>query len=203
MNKREKEIYVYTYKKVRAWFKERPASGHDFGHAKRVARYGIRLARFEGGNVFLLALTGLLHDVGRAVEHQFPNKRHHELSYNLCRKWFRVDPVFRTLSRAEKLIILYAVRNHWNNVADDVWEAVILRDADKLDLFGPISIIRAKQHRGQNWERIQQDLRLVYDCWYWLRTKTAKKIASGKKYIQWSDRFYTKFLRARAKPARL
>lgn len=203
MNKREKEIYTYTYKKVKVWLKERPAPGHDFGHAERVARFAARLARAEGGNIFLATLSGLLHDIGRAVEREFPQKTHHELSYDLCREWFKADSVLKTLSRAEKFTLLYAVRNHWNNFADDFWEAILLRDADKLDLFGPVFLVRSKQHRNSNWDRIQRDFRLVYDCWYWLRTKTAIKIARGKNFIQWSDRFYAKFLRAKAKPVRL
>ncbi|MBI5729430.1 MAG: phosphohydrolase, partial [Candidatus Magasanikbacteria bacterium] len=59
MNKREREIFVYTYKKVKTWLKEHPAPGHDFEHADRVARYAIRLARRHGGNIFLSALSGL------------------------------------------------------------------------------------------------------------------------------------------------
>lgn len=203
MNTREKEIFAYTYKKVKAWFKDRPSPGHDFGHAERVTHFSVRLARAEGGNIFLSALSGLLHDVGRAIEPEFPQKTHHELSYDLCREWFRADPILNTLSRAEKLTILYAVRNHWNNFADGCWEAVILRDADKLDLFGPVFLTRAKQHHDSNWNKIQRDFRLIYDCWYWLRTKTAQKIAGGKNFIQWSDKFYAKLLRSKAKPVRL
>ena len=40
------------------------------------------------------------------------------------------------LKKAEKLVVLYAVRYHWNDAADKYKEAIILRDADKLDIYG-------------------------------------------------------------------
>lgn len=203
MTQREKTIYAYVNKKVKAWFLERPAPGHDFGHAERVAVYCQKLAKVEGGSVFLSGIIGLLHDIGRAIEKDNAGVTHHELSYNLCREWFRDDAALKTLSRTEKLNILFSVRNHWNNQADKYWEAVILRDADKLDMFGKIGLERGKKHRAGDWKILQQDFRFSYDAFYWIRTSTARKIAVGKKYIQWTDAFYKKLLRSGVKSVEL
>lgn len=201
--KKQQSLIKHTENKVRDFLKSHPAPGHDYNHADRVRRFAIRLARAHGGNIFLCALGGLLHDIGRANEHKFPNATHHEVSYELCRKWFRTDPAYAVLSNREKIIILYSIRNHWNNFADKYQEAVILRDADKLDLFGPVLLEREKQHHHSDWKRIQNDIRLVYDDFYWLRTTTAKRIARGKNFIEWTDKFYKRFLLPRAKSARL
>lgn len=201
--KEQQSIIKYTEKKVRDFLKFHPAPGHDYNHADRVRHFAIRLARAHGGNIFLCALSGLLHDIGRANENHSPKSTHHEVSYELCRNWFRNDQIYAALSGKEKIIILYSIRNHWNNFADKYQEAIILRDADKLDLFGPVLLQREKQIRNVSWRKIQNDIRLMYDDFYWLRTPTAKRIARGKNFIQWTDKFYKKFLLPRAKSAKL
>ncbi|OGH92257.1 MAG: hypothetical protein A2534_05045 [Candidatus Magasanikbacteria bacterium RIFOXYD2_FULL_39_9] len=201
--KEQKSIIKHTESKVRDFLKSNPAPSHDYGHADRVRLFAIRLAKAHGGNIFLSALSGLLHDIGRADEQKFPGITHHEISYELCRQWFRADPMYSSLSRQEKTIILYSIRNHWNNFADKYWEAVILRDADKLDLFGPILWTREKQNPSADWKKIQNDIRLIYDDFYWLRTPTAKRIAGGKNFIGWTNQFYKKLLSARIKPVEL
>ena len=201
--KKQKLIIRHTENKVRDFLKHNPTPGHDYNHADRVRHFAVRLARAHGGNIFLCALSGLLHDIGHANDGKNTNTTHHEASYELCRKWLREDPVFDYLSKQEKMIILYSIRNHWNNCTDKYWEAVILRDADKLDLFGPILLEREKQHHNRKWEEIQRDIRFMYDDFYWLRTSTAKRIARGKNFVRWTDRFYKKFLRSREKSVKL
>ena len=201
--KKQQSIIKHTEQKVRDFLKFHPAPGHDYNHADRVRKFAVRLARAHGGTIFFCALSGLLHDIGRANENHSHNTTHHEVSYELCRKWFREDPAYSVLSNKEKIIILYSIRNHWNNFADKYQEAIILRDADKLDLFGPVLSQREKQHRHRSFEKIQLDIRLVYDDFYWLRTDTAKRIARGKKFIRWTDKFYKKILLPRVKSVKL
>jgi len=75
-----------------------------------------------------------------------PDKlRHHELSYILAKEWSNQDREFDILSEEEKEEILYAVRYHWDDMAEDYPLANILRDADKLDMYGDIGVKRARE----------------------------------------------------------
>lgn len=190
--------------KVFELFEKYPVRGHNFDHAERVADYAVKIAEGEGfQEVYLCELAGFLHDIGRAAEHHTSDKRklsHHELSYELLRSWFNEDKRFKALDKEEKRALLYAVRYHWNNAADDYELAWILRDADKLDLFGERGIQRITEYRGGDLDKIKQDLRFEYDCFYWIRTQTAKSIIKDENLMQSIDAFYKNFLKNQIKP---
>lgn len=174
--KKQTEIIKYTRLKVRDFMDAHPVEGHNADHAVRVANWAVQIAKAEKTNIFLCELAGLLHDVGRAREHEIDNtKRHHELSYEVCQDWFRNDPILKQLSKKEKIILLYSVRYHWNNVADKYFEAIVLRDADKMDLFGKIGLDRNARYLKHDREKIMLHMRFRTDDMFWIRTKTARK----------------------------
>jgi len=177
--KKQQEIIKYVRAKVLSHMGKNPVEGHGVDHAVRVATWAVQIAKKEKANIFLCELAGLLHDVGRALEGSeaegsLLNKRHHELSYEICRDWFRNDEMFFELSKYEKLNLLYSIRYHWNNVADKYLEAIILRDADKMDLFGKIGIERNERFLNYDREKIMLQMRFRVDDMFWIRTKTAK-----------------------------
>ncbi len=173
--KKQQEILKYTRIKVAEFLAHNQMEGHGIEHVTRVANWAVQVAKGEKANVFLCELAGWLHDVGRAREHEGDsNKRHHELSYKICQEWFRNDVLLSELSKKEKIILLYSIRYHWNNVADKYFEAIILRDADKLDLFGKIGLDRAARYLKNNREKIMLHMRFRADDMFWLRTKTAR-----------------------------
>lgn len=177
-SKKQQELILQVKNKVVSFMGNNPAEGHGADHVARVANWAVQIARKEKANVFLCEMAALLHDVGRAIEDIENmgglNKRHHELSYEICQDWFRNDPIFSVLTNKEKLILLYSVRYHWNNAADKYQEAIILRDADKMDLFGKIGLDRNERFLNYDREKIMLHMRFRTDDMFWIRTKTAR-----------------------------
>ncbi|KKU07505.1 MAG: tRNA-specific 2-thiouridylase MnmA [Candidatus Magasanikbacteria bacterium GW2011_GWA2_45_39] len=135
----------YIETKVRRFFKVKSAPGHGIEHAERVARYARMIAQKEHESTWLCEAQGWLHDVGRTSEY-FNNpkkKTHHDLSFELLQEWFIKDKKlagFFTYHEREEL--LYNIRYHWNDGANKYKSALVLRDADKLDLLGQDGIKR-------------------------------------------------------------
>jgi uncharacterized protein len=202
--KKQTEIIKYTKHKIREFMQVHPVAGHNADHAARVASWAAQIAKAEKANVFLCELAGWLHDAGRAREHEVGNtKRHHELSYEVCQDWFRNDSVLKQLSKKEKIILLYSVRYHWNNVADKYFEAIVLRDADKMDLFGKIGLDRNERYLQYDREKIMLHMRFRTDDMFWIRTKTARKLFKKYKMFDPIFKYTVKRLQEDIKPIEL
>ena len=188
------------------WFTKCPVPAHSFRHAQRTAIFARTIARSEkGANIFLCELAGYLHDIGRVPEFlgEKPGIRHHELSYDLLRVWFK-EKSFDFLTVAEKKEILYAVRYHWNDEADGFQTAWILRDADKLDMFGHEGVRRSFSLTDKNnMEKFMVGLRLRYHALANLRTKSAKKIMTTKKLFDPIENHMRKMLKKAIVPVEL
>jgi uncharacterized protein len=205
--KEQKEIIGYARAKVLSHMGESPVGGHGVDHAIRVATWAVEIAKKEKANIFLCELAGLLHDVGRALEDidndgEF-KKRHHELSYEICQDWFRNDEVLSSLSNEEKIILLYSIRYHWNNTADKYFEAIILRDADKLDGFGKIGIKRTEEFFNFDREKIMNNLRLREHDMFWIRTNAARSYFEKHKMFEPILKYVIKKLKEEIHPVEL
>lgn len=200
------ELVTHVRTKVAALFAEKPVPAHGFDHADRVAANCVRIAEVEGyADLYIAELVGLLHDIGRVQHHYDPSKTHlghHELSYILLQEWFHKDNAFDVLTDDQKKQLLYSVRYHYNNAADDYELAYLLRDADKIDMLGDIGIKRT--HEFMNTEsEIEMDIRMKYDSFYWVKTDTAKRIIKERKLMETLDEFYMDLLRKQIDPVAL
>lgn len=202
----QQTLLHYTRKKVHDLFKKHPVPGHDFEHSQRVAEHARIIAKAEHArSVFLCELAGWLHDIGRVTEQYTKGnkKTHHELSYEMLRKWLKKDHRFDVLTKQEKLELLYAVRYHYNNMADKYDTAWILRDADKLDVFGKIGLKRTLEFYAGSDEKLNMGLRYAFEILYFFRTKTARKIMEKKQLLKPMLNFYKKYLKNKIRPVEL
>lgn len=193
----EPHIIASVREKVHALFSEFPVPAHGIEHVSRVATYAKRIAHSENAkSPFICELAGLLHDIGRVPEH-FEQKEggHHELSYLLLQQWFRNGFLAAEITDEEKKELLYGVRYHWNNMAEDYESAWILRDADKLDAFGTYGLERMLEFYGDDTKAINQDLRNHFDMYYWLKTDTAKEILIEENLLAPIEAYYRQFLK--------
>ncbi len=195
----QKQLLRYARTMVKKMMEESPVPAHGFDHALRVSKWAVIIAKAEGASIFLSELTSLLHDVGRIPEHYTAGntKRHHELSYEICQKFFRQDKNFDILSKQEKISVLYALRYHWNNMADKYQVAWILRDADKLDAFGKIGLKRMLEFANYDEKKILTDLRNRADMWLHIRTKTAQDIFKKKNLFSPLLKYQQKILKSK------
>lgn len=203
-NKNQKNLLGYVRLKVKNLFKAHPVKAHGFDHAQRVSKWAVIIAKSERVDVFLSEVAALLHDIGRIPEELPGNtKRHHELSYEMCREWFREDKVFDVLSKKEKLSILYALRYHWNDAANKYKIAWVLRDADKLDALGSIGLKRSIDFLGKSKEKVMQDLRFKGDIVMNLRSQKAISIMKNKKLFEPIRHYFHNVLRKQIEPVEL
>lgn len=207
----EQKILEHTIEKVRELFEKYPVPAHSFDHAETVAKFARQIAEQEKArSIFICEMAGYLHDIGRVPESYnlgYTNdsidqneKGHHELSYLLFSDWLREDAVLREgLTPVQKNELLYSIRNHWNNFADRYDTAWILRDADKLDLFGERGLARQLEHNAPDETRISRSIRYSFDNYFWLRTKTAREIVNEPGMVEALTTYYADFLRAQIK----
>jgi uncharacterized protein len=195
---RQKQIVNHSRNKIKKFLDKYNAPGHSFDHADRVCKFAVEIAQNEKSDIFLCEMASLFHDLGR-IENYGQSKEHSEISYEICKKWFREDKIYKNLTKQEKKIILYAVRNHQNDEANKYDVAWILRDADKLDAFGKDGLKRSLIFFKKDMKKIDLDLRLRYYNLYWLKTKTAKNILKERNLMKPIEKYYKKLLRSKIK----
>lgn len=195
----QNQLLDFAIQKATDFFAQFPVTVHGIDHALQVAKFAREIAIEEGvENVFLCELSGVLHDIGRVPEKytQGNKKTHHELSYELLKEWFAKEKVFDILSRDEKIELLYGLRYHWCDAADDYISAIILRDADKLEMFGTTGLSRMLEWYENDPVKMDKGIKMAYYCQYWIRTAAAKKRMVAGKMLEPHDEYYKKYLQS-------
>lgn len=120
-----------------------PLKSHGPDHHWRVYQYAVNLAdkldvRYDAE---VLAGAALLHDMAAYYPEQ-TGEDYHDFDHKLA------EEVLREVDfPADKIsAVLYAIANHGSDAkykkTDEPIEATLLRDADKLDVFGPVGVAR-------------------------------------------------------------
>ena len=110
--------------------------GHDFKHVTRVSHLARQIAEAEGYDAQEAAIAGLLHDVGRTIEHLKDTHAHDGAP--LARQLMND---YTDLSEEVKERIEQAIYVHSDKFTTGTLNN-ILQDADKLDGIGAIGISR-------------------------------------------------------------
>ncbi|MEM8858557.1 MAG: HD domain-containing protein [Chloroflexota bacterium] len=132
---------------------------HDYKHVDRVRGWILQIAQNEGyNNLEQVEATALLHDIGLAhVEHR---RDHAKVGAQLAAQFLQEHALF---SNQEIREIEEAIRYH-SATSGGGTLGKILRDADKMELFGAIGIMRcithsyslqdydAQQIKGETWQ---------------------------------------------------
>jgi uncharacterized protein len=129
---------------VRAKF-EHDASGHDWYHIQRVHKMAIHLQQNEGGDLELIEIAALLHDISD-----------HKMNGGILNHGGTVaaeilSELLYPVDRIEKVkAIVDGVSYKGANVPDKMCsiEGQIVQDADRLDAIGAIGIARAFSYGG-------------------------------------------------------
>lgn len=116
----------------------REIKAHDWKHAFRVRSWALKIAQREGfKETFLLEIASLLHDIGRLKEKEM-GQPHAQVSAIMAREYL-AQKEWLPADKLEE--VLYAINKH--STGGESQLVHILQDADRLDGFGAIGIVRA------------------------------------------------------------
>lgn len=181
-------------------------SGHGYNHAYRVFKIAEKISRCEKCNEKIVLVSALIHD---CIDKKLFNDTDKQIA--------KVKDFLRSINYSDVEIdeILYIITHiswsHGKNAKLDNINALIVRDADRLDGIGATGIIRAIEYGGNvgrefyDAENIGRDgkfnkitnstLSLFYDRLLLVKdnvyTKTARKIA--KERHKFMERFLEQF----------
>lgn len=111
---------------------------HCLEHTNRVVEIAKYLCQHEGGDSLVVILAALLHDVARSMEDKNKCVDHAEKGAQLARDILTKYTIPVDIINQ----VVYCIQNHRSDKQGVTLEAKILRDADKLDSLGAVSITR-------------------------------------------------------------
>lgn len=190
---------VEKYDKIRQFVTEEMKhdnSGHGLMHALRVTDNACRIAEAEGGNLHIIITAALMHDCAD-----------HKLFADINAQINKIKTLLENCGYQQTDIahILYIIQNisynKGKNAELSTLEAMIVRDADRLDALGAIGIIRTIEYGSSKgrpfysctdlWDE-NTTLNHFYDKLFKLKglihTETARKMADER------DKFMHSFI---------
>ena len=124
--------------------KDEPST-HDMSHIDRVESVCIKIHEHEGGDIEVLRLAALLHDVGIVREHN-EGGDHAEYSAEIAREFLsRAGADNDLVDHVTSCIITHRFSR---GLKAESLEAQILQDADRIDALGAIGIFRSLVSMG-------------------------------------------------------
>ncbi|PIR93878.1 hypothetical protein COT97_04095 [Candidatus Falkowbacteria bacterium CG10_big_fil_rev_8_21_14_0_10_39_11] len=176
---------------------------HDFKHVDRVRKWALRLAKNEGfQDLESVEIASLMHDIGLSQAQS--RSMHGEVGANMAVNFLSEKT---TLSPQRIDEVANAIRFHNSHRGGNGILLAILRDADMLDLFGAVGLMRAltskyskldydpENIKGETWQMTSCDfdqrfasgvgignyivdqINFQLSCDYNLNTETAKQLA--------------------------
>jgi uncharacterized protein len=141
-------VLPHHIEQIRQHVKDKFASegtGHDWYHIERVTRNALHIAEAEGGDLVLVELAALLHDID---DHKF-NGGDLEAGARTARKLLSELGVDETvIEQVTHIIATVSYKGaHVHSIPSSL-EGKIVQDADRLDAIGAIGIARAFAYGG-------------------------------------------------------
>ena len=188
-------------------------AGHDWFHIERVWKLSKKIAEKEGGNLEVIELSALLHDIADPKLHNGDETLALKISQNFLEE-IQVDA--ELIEQVLSVIKNISFKNRAEAPENPPLELQIVQDADRLDAIGAIGIARTfnfggfknnlmyhpeiKPNLGMNKEEYKKSNGTTINHFYekllllkdLMNTETAKKIASERHdfMLQFLDEFY-------------
>ncbi|WP_417746553.1 HD domain-containing protein [Rosistilla oblonga] len=116
-------------------------AGHDVDHVLRVHRVAREIQAEVGGDLFVIELAALLHDIGDAKFHD-GKERSGEFSREILGELL-VDPA--SIERVAEIVDTISFRKAADRATLSL-EAQVVQDADRLDAMGAVGIVRTIEY---------------------------------------------------------
>lgn len=148
-NEQQNNIAAETEDYVRKVFLDE-GTGHDWWHIARVRNLALKIAEVEGGNLFIIEMAALLHDLD---DWKLTKKAHQQTVHQFLTT---VNLAQKEVLKITEIIdqVSFKGASVYNNTTSK--EADVVQDADRLDAIGAIGIARAFAYGGSKG-------RLIYD----------------------------------------
>lgn len=142
---KKEEIIKKTKKFVKSkLYKE--GSGHDWWHTLRVCRLAKKIGKKEGGDLFIIEMAALLHDIS---DWKFQDDHDKSAGANIAKKWLeKFNLESKTISRIFKIIKEISFKGTGVKNKLKTLEGKVVQDTDRLDAIGAIGIARCFTYGG-------------------------------------------------------
>lgn len=154
MNEKEKAIVAKAKAYVHNLLCDE-TSGHDDLHVLRVYANAIKICAKEEGDLFVVSLASLLHDVDDYK--LFPENK----NYENARKFMGENNINSEIQNKVVHIISQVSFKGKDSVTPDSIDGRIVQDADRLDALGAIGIARCFAYGGSKGRKIYDPLEQV------------------------------------------
>ncbi|MBI4212135.1 MAG: HD domain-containing protein [Deltaproteobacteria bacterium] len=124
---------------------EKDSSGHDWPHVRRVHHHALMIAQEEGGDLLVIELAALLHDIADWKFHRGDDS----VGPHVAREWLqKMDVAPDVTEHVCSIIASMSFKGAKTISAKLTLEGQIVQDADRLDAIGAIGIARAFAYGG-------------------------------------------------------
>ena len=188
-------------------------AGHDWFHIERVWKLSKKIAEKDGGNLEVIELSALLHDIADPKFHNGDETLALKISQNFLEE---IHVEGELIEQVLFIIKNISFKNRAEAQENPPLELQIVQDADRLDAIGAIGIARTfnfggfknnlmyhpeiKPNLGMNKEEYKKSNGTTINHFYekllllkdLMNTETAKRIASERHdfMLQFLDEFY-------------
>lgn len=188
-------------------------AGHDWFHTERVWKIAKKISEKEGGNLLVVELSALLHDI---ADPKFHNGDEEMVIANSSNFMNSLEVPQDIIKEVLNIIQNISFKNRGEATSNPSLELKIVQDADRIDAIGAIGIARTfnfggfknnlmydpaippklnmskeeyKKSNGTTINHFYEKLLLLKDL---MNTETAKKIASERHdfMLKFLDEFY-------------
>jgi uncharacterized protein len=121
------------------------ATGHDWWHFWRVWKIAKEIAKKEGGNLFIIELAALLHDIDDYKFNNGDDKAGGKAARILLKK-LKVDE--ESIKKVCQIIDNVSFKGAGVKNGIKTKEGLIVQDADRLDVMGAMGIARTLAYGG-------------------------------------------------------
>lgn len=121
------------------------STGHDWDHVRRVWNMAVEISVHEGGDLLVIELAALLHDIADWKFHNGDERKGEELA----RQWLESLSVEEEIIQSVcRIIGEVSFKGAGVTIQTSSLESKIVQDADRLDALGAIGIARAFAYGG-------------------------------------------------------
>jgi uncharacterized protein len=120
-------------------------AGHDWFHIYRVYKNALKIHSLEGGNLLIISLAALLHDI---ADSKF-NNGDEEIGPRIAGDFLKANSIDSDIiTHVQKIIKNVSFKANLGKIDFSSKELDIVQDADRLDAIGAIGIARAFTYGG-------------------------------------------------------